>query len=142
MPRYPTSMRPMHTALALLLLLLLLGPAAAQMSDPVECVGNASTVEHDVREVCCADGSVCRFWGHGEPEACTSACHEYFVPLYTQCSYLWSQRNVTLGTEHVKKRRIGSTSAGGSPCAGHGRKYLVYTKWQSLVRYPARRYHN
>ena len=92
----------MHTALALLLLLLL-GPAAAQMSDPVECVGNASTVEHDVREVCCADGSVCRFWGHGEPEACTSACHEYFVPLYTQCSYLWSQRNMTLGTEPVEE---------------------------------------
>ena len=79
-----------------ILLLLVVHTVRAQMSNPVDCVGQGSIVEHEVREVCCETGSACQFWGRGEPVQCTQECHNYFVPLYTNCSYLWSQQNQTL----------------------------------------------
>jgi hypothetical protein len=67
------------------------------MSDVVSCVARAATIERDVRDTCCSQASECRVWGRGEPDACTGDCHAFFVPLYTNCSYMFGQQNMVLG---------------------------------------------
>ena len=83
----------MKSGIAVCLLFALHG-TRAQMSDVVSCVARAATIERDVRDTCCSQASECRVWGRGEPDACTGDCHAFFVPLYTNCSYMFGQQNM------------------------------------------------